>query len=851
MEADKQAIRRFFERLHGPEPQGWLIVWTRQDKATRAFDLGVEGMLDRAVEYCRSRASTADVYAAVGLQRERPANTSRGAEPGVASLPGFWADVDIAGPAHKADGLPPTEQAARELIDSAGLEPSIMVRSGFGLQPYWLLREPWQIESDDERQRLKSLSTRFQANLRIRANGHGWTVDSTADLCRVLRVPGTFNHKVPGDVRMVTAEYADRAYNLDDFEDLVAGIEDPGEPKREPVPRPDLPPASLPPILDGCAWIGHCRDNAAALPEPEWYRMLSVVARCEDAEHWAHKLSEPYPKYSRAETQRKLRQASGDKVAPVTCEYVESELNGRRFCSDCLFRGNINSPIAIGRIDQNTSENEPAKAASGGSPPREPARANESPASMLERYTDLGNARRFVARYRGAVLYCEKWSKWFLWDNRRWRDDEKLAVVSKAGDLIRSMYGLAKQIKDEDEKKAFLSHLNRSESFRALNSMVSLAKSDASVARLPEDFDADPWLLTVENGILNLRTGKLLPHDPRHAITKLAPVIFDPTARCPNWLAFLDLVMMQRPSLIAFLQRAFGCCLTGIASDKAMFILYGSAGDNGKSTMVDVIQRMLGDYATRTPTETFLKKKDGAIPNDVAKLKGARFVWAAENERGSRLSESLIKEMTGSDKMSARFMRGEFFEFYPEFKPWLATNHKPQVRGDRALWNRLKLIPFDVTIPKEQQRPPHEVAAMFRAEYSGILNWALEGCLDWQRNGLGVPSEVVEATREYESEQDTFAMFLAEKCVCAKNARAAANALYKVYRSWAEEHGENPMSDKVFGPMLTERGFTKSRVKTGIVYMGVGIRAEDIYDGPRNGMLMPTSSRADEDGEEV
>ena len=223
MEADKQAIRRFFERLHGPEPQGWLIVWTRQDKATRAFDLGVEGMLDRAVEYCRSRASTADVYAAVGLQRERPANTSRGAEPGVASLPGFWADVDIAGPAHKADGLPPTEQAARELIDSAGLEPSIMVRSGFGLQPYWLLREPWQIESDDERQRLKSLSTRFQANLRIRANGHGWTVDSTADLCRVLRVPGTFNHKVPGDVRMVTAEYADRAYNLDDFEDLVAG----------------------------------------------------------------------------------------------------------------------------------------------------------------------------------------------------------------------------------------------------------------------------------------------------------------------------------------------------------------------------------------------------------------------------------------------------------------------------------------------------------------------------------------------------------------------------------------------------------------------------------------------------
>ena len=865
MEADQQAIRQFLERVHGPEPEGWLILWTRQDKATATFDLAENGALDRAVEYCAARAPAFDMYAAVGLQRERPANTSRGAEPGVSALPGFWADVDIAGGAHKARDLPPTEQDARSLIDTAGLEPTIIVNSGFGLQPYWLLREPWRIEGEDERQRLKSLSSRFQLNLRLRANMRGWTMDSTADLCRVLRVPGTFNHKVDGDVRMVTAEYADCAYNLDDFEDLLAGIEDPGEAGREPSPRPDLPPARLPPILDGCAWMRQCRDNATALAEPEWYRMLTVVARCEDPDRWAHDLSKGYPKYSKRETQRKLKQASGDKVAPVTCAYVQSDLNGGRFCGECLFHGNINSPIAIGRIEgvDGVEGIEPPPEAGAAAP--EPSAASQQPASpgpappapaetaasMIERFTDLGNARRFVARYRGMVLYCEKWGKWFLWDNQRWRDDEKLGIISKAASLIRSLYGMAKQIKDEDERKAFLSHLVRSESFRSLNSMVSLAKSDAAIARLPEDFDANPWVLTVENGTIDLRTGKLLPHDPSRAITKLAPVVYDSDATCPNWLEFLNMVMKQRPSLVAFLQRAFGCCLTGIASDKAMFILYGSAGDNGKSTMVDVIQRLLGDYATRTPTETFLKKKDGAIPNDVAKLKGARFVWAAENERGSRLSESLIKEMTGSDKMSARFMRGEFFEFYPEFKPWLATNHKPQVRGDRALWNRLKLIPFDVTIPKDQQRPPHEVAAMFRAEYPGILNWALQGCLDWQRSGLGVPDEVVQATREYESEQDTFAMFLSEKCVCVQNARSAANALYKIYRVWAEEHGENPVSDKMFGPMLTERGFAKVRTKTGMVYMGVGIRAEDIYDGPRSSIPVPPPARADEEGEEI
>jgi putative DNA primase/helicase len=294
-----------------------------------------------------------------------------------------------------------------------------------------------------------------------------------------------------------------------------------------------------------------------------------------------------------------------------------------------------------------------------------------------------------------------------------------------------------------------------------------------------------------------------------------------------------------------------GYCLTGITSDKAMLILYGATGDNGKSTMVDVVQQLLGDYATRTPTETFLKKKEGAIPNDVAKLKGARFVWASENERGSRLSEALIKEMTGGDKMSARFMRGEFFEFYPEFKPWLATNHKPQVRGDRALWNRLKLIPFDVTIPKEKQRPRHEVMAMFRAEFPGILNWALDGCLEWQRSGLGVPEEVVAATREYEAEQDTFAMFLEEKCVRVPNARAGSTALYKAYRAWADEHGENPASHKVFASLMSERGFQKERTRTGAVYHGVGLTAEDHYDTPRMSAPARPLYSSDEQGEEV
>jgi hypothetical protein len=348
MEVDKLAIRRFIRRVHGPEPLGWLVLWTRQSKKCKAFDIINETGLDQAVDFCGACA-VQDTYAAVGLQNQEPKVGGRGKEDSVVSLPGFWADVDIAGPSHAAKDLPPTEQEALCLLAAVDFPPSIIVRSGFGLQPYWLFREPFVIETEAERNNLKSLSRSFQQMLRLQARNRGWTLDSTADLCRPLRVPGTFNFKCANDVRLVTAEYFDRSYCLDDFRELVIGLDEGGYQRIKPAPQ--LPLAKLPLILEGCAWMRHCRDDAQALPEPEWYHMLATISRCEDAEHWAHELSKTYPKYSRRETQRKLKQASSNKVAPVTCSYVQSHLTSGQFCAECLFRGNINSPIAIGRIE--------------------------------------------------------------------------------------------------------------------------------------------------------------------------------------------------------------------------------------------------------------------------------------------------------------------------------------------------------------------------------------------------------------------------------------------------------------------------------------------------------------------
>jgi putative DNA primase/helicase len=292
------------------------------------------------------------------------------------------------------------------------------------------------------------------------------------------------------------------------------------------------------------------------------------------------------------------------------------------------------------------------------------------------------------------------------------------------------------------------------------------------------------------------------------------------------------MIMLGRNSLIGFLKRAMGSSLTGITSDKAMFILYGPGGDNGKSTMIEVMEMVLSDYARRTPIATFLKQRPGNIPNDIARLRGSRFVWGAENDQDVRLAESLIKEMTGGDRMVARFMRGEFFEFVPQFKLWLATNHKPAVRGDATIWRRLKLIPFDYTIPKDRQKRRHEVMAMFRAELPGILNWAIEGCLEWQRDGLGDPEEVIKATREYEAEQDTFAMFLDEKCICTPKAQVLSLSMYREYKIWAEEHGETVLSHKIFAALMSERGFKKKKTERGILYSGIGLRSEDDQQAP-------------------
>jgi putative DNA primase/helicase len=441
--------------------------------------------------------------------------------------------------------------------------------------------------------------------------------------------------------------------------------------------------------------------------------------------------------------------------------------------------------------------------------------------------TDLGNAERFVDTYRNVVLWCPARKSWLVWDGTRWVWDDRAAVRKLAHKVARSIYKDAAHEPDEAKQREIAKFARASQNESRIGAMLNEAKPYLAVGM--DELDRDPWLINCQNGTLDLRSGKLRPHDSADRITKLVPEEYDPVAPCPRFEQFLKETLVD-DAVISFVKRYSGYTLTGITRERLLAMLYGF-GKNGKTTLVELLRDVMGDYATNTDTETLLMKRYQGVGNDVAALKGARFVSAAEVEQGRRLAESKVKQLTGRDTVTARFLFGEPFNFTPEFKLWLSTNNKPVIQGtDDAIWDRIRLIPFTQRFDGERQDP--KLPEKLRGEMVGVLAWMVEGCLEWQEHGLGEPESVRQATEQYRAEMDTLAAFLDEECVIASDSKVLAERLYQSYAMWCDKSGERKEAKKGFVARLEERGFLRRRETAGVnkgryIWLGIGFRSGD------------------------
>lgn len=413
--------------------------------------------------------------------------------------------------------------------------------------------------------------------------------------------------------------------------------------------------------------------------------------------------------------------------------------------------------------------------------------------------SELGNAERIVEQYKSDISYVPG-ADWYIWDGKRWCEDKNREIELITNKVLRGLFNSS----DEYERKWAKICEKRSIRMNTIKDMIPLVP-----AKL-EEFNTNKYLFNVENGVVDLKTGALLSHNRKYKITKISKIKYDINAKSDVWEEFLNTIFEDDLELIEYIQRLVGYSLTGNTSEQIIIFLIGN-GRNGKSTFINTIQTMMGDYAKQTNSETFIKKKyESAINNDIARLVDTRFVSAIESEDGQQLSESLVKQLTGGEKISARFLQKEFFEFEPEFKIFFTTNHKPIIKGhDEGIWRRIKLIPFNKTI--QSHEIDKTLVDKLKSEIPGILNWAITGCKKWLQFGLNEPLSVKNATEKYKEEMDIIKPFIDEECYVNPLAKIEAKKLYLAYEKYCFHSGEMAMKNRTFYRTMEAVGYKKEK----------------------------------------
>jgi len=468
------------------------------------------------------------------------------------------------------------------------------------------------------------------------------------------------------------------------------------------------------------------------------------------------------------------------------------------------------------------------KTASGGAKGREPPGPppgstplppGSGPDLRFEPYTDSGNAERIRKMYGEDIRYCTQMQKWLVWDGRRWAIDDKGRVTQMAKRMCRRLYEQATGNSKLEEWS------RKSESQGGLANALKIASSEEGIPISADELDQGEYLLNCLNGIVDLRTGQLLPHDRELLITKLCNIEYNPRAECPRFLKFLHWAMGDNPeaeqttrtvNLVAFLQRAFGYALTADVSEKAVFVFFGSRGNNGKTTLLTCFRKLLGEYSAQISIDTLMTSRlqDAALRADLADLRAARLVITSEVEKEHRLSEGKLKYITagmGNIKSCRKYENP--IEFLATHKLFMDCNHRPEVRGtDDAIWSRLKCIPFDVRMADDDPDMDRKLIDKLEAERPGILAWAVRGCIAWRAHGLGEPPEIREANTSWREHDDPLKEFIEDCCETGPELWVRSADLSATYVWWCKrEHERWPLGRVAFGERITARGFKHSR----------------------------------------
>jgi putative DNA primase/helicase len=441
--------------------------------------------------------------------------------------------------------------------------------------------------------------------------------------------------------------------------------------------------------------------------------------------------------------------------------------------------------------------------------------------------TDMGNAARLARRHSKDLRFTAA-RGWSVWDGKRWAIDEKaLRVQALAKETARSIFAELGDVTREERDNAYR-HAKKSQSKNSIEAMVFLARSEPGIAVKITDFDGNGWLLNVANGTVDLRTGRLRAHQREDLISAITEVAFDASAACERWESFLRQSVNDNDELYAYLRRFVGYLLVGDTSDQSLHFLYG-LGANGKSVFCEVVMHLLGEYAVACSPDLIMLRRHSGIPNDVARLRGVRVALMNETTQGARFDEAKLKDLTGGDTISARFLHQEFFDFKPTHRLVIRGNHKPAINGtDEGIWRRLRLVPFTVTVPEDQRDA--QLLSKLKRELPGILNWAIAGCLEWQDKGLKPPAIIIDAVARYREESDTVGRFLSECCQIRALAQVKASVLFERYRSFCDRSDERSLPLKDFPGEMERRGFSRKREKSGVLFLGLELIASDVSD---------------------